>query len=302
MLHDPERLLSLACAVALHTAVLCAGTSDTVVFDKGVDSTRRTNNTSIAFSLSHQQAYDWQLGEVFHLDSRCTLRYRSVWTRASLQVSAEIRGHVATLYTSHVPGTRGPIVRCTDGELSSHVTSVFPHGWIVDPYVRASVSTPITEIVPSPLHSLLRSAAWWDPVQSDQSCGFHYRISRASAHSMTLLFGTSYRQVRARHHTRGTDDPETVNSIEAYKTSLGMECLVQSDILLDSSVRISNMWQTRTSRLHVGAIQCAIDNEIRIKFWRYFGLSLCTNLRYDQTLSRRVTYKHIAQVGILWEQ
>lgn len=256
---------------------------------------------SVAFSLSHQQAYDWQLGEVFHVDSRCTARYRSVWTRTSMQVSAEIRGHFATLYTSHVPGIVGPIIRCTDGEITSQVKSVFYQGWIIDPYIRTTVTTPVTEIFPAPMQSMQRSAAWWDPVQSDQSCGFHYRLFPASVHSMTVLFGTNYRQIRARHHTRITDDPLTIHAIESYRTSLGIECLMQSDFLLDSSVRISNLCQTRATGLRASSVQCSLDNEIRVKFWRYFGLSLCTNLRYDRSLSRKLIYKHVAQIGLVWE-
>lgn len=302
MKHDTKCLFPLLCAFALNTTVLCRGNGDATPPSHVGDSTRRTETATVAFSLSHQQSSDWQNGQVFHVDSRCTLRYRSVWNNSTVQISSEIRGHFATMYASLSGVKSKPILRCTDGEISGQLKSVFPRGWIVDPYIRASVNTPITEIYPTPTQSGQRSATWWDPIQSDQACGFHSRLLSASTNPITLLFGTNIQQIRARLHTRATDNPLTTSVVESYKTTVGIECLIQSDLIIDSTIRISNLCHTRSTALAFSAMQCSLDNEIKVKFWRYFGLTLCTAVRYDQSISRRVTFKHVSQLGLIWER
>jgi hypothetical protein len=147
-----------------------------------------------------------------------------------------------------------------------------------------------------------RTATWWDPIQSDQACGFHCKLRNVSCHTVSMLFGTSLQQVRARYHTKLTDLPGTSALRETYKHTTGIECVLQSEYEIDSTVRISSNWQTRGVSPTVLSIQSSIDNEIRIKFWRYFGLSLCTNLRYDATVGKRIMYKHVAQLGIVLDR
>jgi len=301
MCHGRTYVLSLFCASILCFAVVRGGNADAGTSNSRSDSTQRREHIALTFFLSHQQTDDWLLGKTFHMDSRCTLQYKSTWTGSKVLMSAEARCYAAATYNTFVPQGVATF-RCTDNEISAQVKTVFMQGWILDPYVRASVQTPLTEMFPAFSAPYERSATWWDPIQSDQACGFHCKLRNVSSHSVSMLFGTSLQQVRARTHTKLTDLPATVMMQETYKHTTGIECMLHSDYDIDSTVRISSNWQARGSSAARVMVQSSIDNEIRIKFWRYFGLSLCTNLRYDNSLSKRVTYKHIAQLGIVLDR
>lgn len=255
--------------------------------------------TQSNLSASQQQVDDWREGEKSLLDVKSGVKLRTSAETSWCTIVSSLKASLGVTRDNSLDSIR-VWYKATDNDLAGDVRISIPMGFAVDPFVCASFKTQITEsqrLVGSSIH---RTAKLWDPVISDQSMGFTYRYS-ASGGFMSFRSGLNLQQIRASESTVLTDDPRTPLVKELYKASAGMECACDTQYALDSLVSYTGKWLARKNIITAEAWQVALENELRIKVLSYFGIIITANLRYDETVSKRVQFKQTTMFGLMMD-
>ena len=116
---------------------------------------------------------------------------------------------------------------------------------------------------------------------------------------MGLRSGLNLQQIRADESSTLTDDPRTPLVRELYKASAGMEWAIDTQYALDSLVSFNGKWQARKNLIADEAWQVTMENELLIKVLRYLGVIITANLRYDESVSKRVQFKQTTMFGLM---
>jgi hypothetical protein len=187
--------------------------------------------------------------------------------------------------------------RVSDNEFFGEVVGSYPLRWRVDPYVSSSLRSPVTEA-----HHYLgtvrtRTAAFWDPVVTQQSMGFAYE-NRSSREFCSIRIGISANEVRAVEQTMLSDDPNTPEK-ERYRIRAGVEFAADATVLVDSSMTYTGRLASfgGFSKLDLWTVHS--EHELRIRFWKVFGLIASVTILYDTRLSLRTQVRESISVGIV---
>ncbi|MBL7997823.1 MAG: DUF481 domain-containing protein [Candidatus Kapabacteria bacterium] len=258
-----------------------------------------SHTTQSNLSLSQQQVNDWKEGDKTVLDLKSSFRITSQLSSSFFTLNASVGGKLGITRDNSID-TIHVWYKTTDNDLNGEAKLTFPLGFAVDPFISASFKTQITESQRLVKSFIQRTANLWDPVTSDQSMGFTYRLSDKSGF-MSLRSGVALQQIRAAESTTLTDNPKTPKIQELYKATAGMECVVESQYKIDSLVSFTGKWNARKNIITDDAWQLTFENEFRIKIWKYVGIVVTANLRYDEAVSKRVQFKQSTMFGFLFD-
>lgn len=256
-----------------------------------------TTSSQNNLSFSQQQVNDWKEGEKGVLDIKSSFRINSQVTSSWFVFTATVRANLGVTRDNSID-TLFVWYKTTDNDLLGEARISFPLGFTIDPFVCIGVKTQITESQRLFKNSIQRTANFWDPVTSDESLGFTYRYSLEKGF-ITLRSGVNLQQIRADESTTLTDDPKTQRVKELYKASAGMECMFESQYKIDSLVSYSGKWNARKNIITNDTWQFSLENEFRIKIWKYLGIVVIANVRYDESITKRVQFKQSTMFGLI---
>lgn len=276
----PRRTLAILLLLLNYHSTLAQTPS---VPKKSVESFSYTTQNNLA--ISQQQVNDWKEGEKAVFDLKSSFRLNSQFSTSFFNINASVSGKLGVTRDNSID-TIKVWYKTTDNDLSGEAKISFPLGFTVDPFISASFKTQITESQRLLKNVIQRTANLWDPVTSDQSMGFTYRLSSKS-NFLSLRSGVALQQIRASESITLTDNPRTPKIQELYKATAGMECVLESQYKIDSLVSYIGKWNARKNIITDDAWQFTLENEFRIKIWKYFGIVVTANLRYDEAISKR---------------
>ncbi len=310
---DPVSTISKSYLLAIGCLISGPYTGDTSINLRSNDntttsiphsrSTKADSNWSHRLNLgmcfSQSSSYDWLSGERTVVDVKANVRQTSQLRTSGVELQAVVQA-ILGANTDLSQSAESHKALATDNEFSAELRCIVPLGWMINPFVSGSVKSPIAHSYASTKQPLTSIASLWDPVTSDQCCGFHYNL-QSTAGMFMLHAGANLQQIRAQKHRQRTDDPRSLESKEGYKASASIDCALNANLTLDSNLSYSAAYQSRKNILRSDSWQLRLDNELRIKIWRYFGLSIIANFSYDDTQSRRVQFKQSTMFGLLFD-
>ncbi len=94
-------------------------------------------------------------------------------------------------------------------------------GWQVDPFFSASFKTQIVTAYKLKVDDYVKSADFWDPVESQETWGFEYCLKKPEFNLVSNI-GVSLKQIRSHLYNTLTDDYKTPKVVERYKAETGI--------------------------------------------------------------------------------
>ena len=177
------------------------------------------NMSQIAFSNWTQggsNAFTWSARGNLGLD------YRSGdWT---------FRNRCKLIYGRSKIGGQGYITNDNDFNLESVIS--FDIGWATDPFISNSVVTTIAEGYSYNTITPVPTANFFDPGYVTQSIGFTFN----KLQFLTTRLGVASQEVFANQFRQYTDNPATLDKVEAFKFETGFESVTQEKLQLAENI------------------------------------------------------------------
>lgn len=142
------------------------------------------------------------------------------------------------------------------------------------------------------------TAEFWDPIISQQSLGFAYSHD-FNKNEITSRLGISLKQIRAEDHTRMTDDRATKNIVEAYKAETGIHYKTDFYYKLDSNLDYNSTLDLFSDFRKLKKWTVDWENEFQIQVWKFFGVLVEMDVRYDEKQSFHTQYQQSLRFGIV---
>lgn len=284
----------------MHAILLMIILSIPLTAGGGADSAsswKLTTLTQSNLAMSQQQVDDWREGEKGVFDVKSGVKMRATATSSWCTMVSSLRCALGVTRDNSLDSI-SVWYKTTDNDLAGDLRVTVPLGWAVDPFLLLAFKTQVTESKRLTGTSIRRTAKLWDPVTSDQSLGFTYRCTTPEGF-VGLRSGLNLQQIRADESSTLTDDSRTPLVRELYKASAGMEWAIDTQYALDSLVSFNGKWQARKNLIADEAWQVTMENELRIKVLRYLGVIITANLRYDESVSKRVQFKQTTMFGLM---
>jgi len=187
--------------------------------------------------------------------------------------------------------------RLSDNEAFAEAIIVLPLGWRVNPYASANFRTPLTESFAVAGMQRTRMANLWDPVTSQQALGGTFFLGNNTAACISRLAFT-LQQLRARHHTQQTNDARTPET-ETYKAQSGIEWVNEISAHIDSSLTYTGRFGMFGSFDDLGVWAVRSENELRVKVWKFIGVTWNFTAVQDIQQTRRTQLRQSLMLGIV---
>ncbi|MCK5741791.1 MAG: hypothetical protein KAH48_06200, partial [Chlorobi bacterium] len=186
----------------------------------------------------------------------------------------------------------------TDNRLFGEGVLTYPIGWKLDPFFSASFNTQITESFRMVGDNREATASLWDPVTSIQSWGFEYSRRKAKD-NISSRIGFSLKQNRAFHYTKLTDDRETPDIKERWKTESGIQWKTDIVWQIDSSTNYRGMLDLYGTFDDMTKWTVKWTNEFKIKVYAHIGILAKLDLFYDEKQAVYTQYKQALRFGVI---
>lgn len=167
-------------------------------------------------------------------------------------------------------------------------------GWLVDPFISTSLSSPIISQY-SDDGAMLSGIT--DPLHTNMVAGLAWQ--RLSAKNLvSIRIGIASNWYVATYSTHITDDPLT-SDVELRKQVLSSDLVVDLQSSLDSIVTIISKTNLRYENRSIPRYTCGASFEARVRMWAVFGFIGRFEVTYDSLVSRQVFYRSSLSVGML---
>ena len=248
-------------------------------------------------TLMLSAARNWKVAEQLFIASRTGVRIQPVWKIGFVQLRFLAKLDVEWVYHKLEDGE---FFFPAENHCSIEAQWEWLLGWQVNPLLAVGVET-------APLRNMLLKrgelqtvAQWWDPVTSSQQLGWHYRY-RWDGGSLGWQGGVKFRQIRARRHTKLTDNRKTRDRVERWYTEYGIQTTLESQMKLNGGqwrLQLQGNWR---ANLHAGEQwRCLFKSLLQWRFWKFLGLRLTVQMEYEPRVLKKVQYKVETQLGVLW--
>jgi hypothetical protein len=260
----------------------------------------RENLTNLNVSFSQAFSSNWAYGDENLFLLRLALNSKLVHDLGPVVFKGTLQSTLSASYRGDEEDTsESNPLRVGDNEFFYEGVFIYPIRWIVDPYLAGSLRTAVTESFqyqrgrPEPV----RMANLWDPVTSQQGAGLTYLL-RGEAGTFNTRVGLALQQIRAKHHTRMTDDYLTPKIVEQYKPLSGIEFVNEAYLRGDTTVTYIGRLTMFGSFQDLDIWSVRWENETRFQLWKSFTLSWTFNLIHDVRQTRRTQFRQAILLGI----
>lgn len=252
--------------------------------------------TAVDFSFVQSTSSHWSNGDHNFVAAKGGLRIGEELQLDPFALRLSARFDLGARYMSD---SASEALRVSDNEGSMELVLRYNAGWKLDPFVSIGLLTPLTESFRF-TSTRVRTASMWDPVISTQTAGF--QVSSLSRDTwLQARFGLSLKQTRAREHTQLTDDPRTRETREAYKPESGIESVIETTYLLDSSITIQGRLEVFGSLRETDRWILNSRNEIRARVWKFVSVTLTFDVLNNYRLSPYTQLRQSIALGVAQE-
>lgn len=169
-------------------------------------------------------------------------------------------------------------------------------GWNVDPYFSNSIRS-----AHSPVHSYedsirVKISDFFDPGYITQSFGFSYAKSKI----FSTRFGAALRETFANEFRRHTDDPSTIDVIEAFKLETGLESVTEMNLAIEENLLFNSQLRLFTRFKHIDVWDIRFENSLTAKINSHINVNLDVAVVYEKTQTLRTQIKESLQLGIVY--
>ncbi len=253
-------------------------------------------NTNLTFAQS--SVFDLKEGEKNSFDFKIGTTLRLLYELPkTLKFTSHIRINIGVQQERSELFPEG-YIKSTDNDILGESAMTFLLGWKIDPFISATLRTQPTESHRLTQTHRVRTMKFWDPVVSQQTIGLAQDI-RFSQSVITLRAGINLQQIRADAHREQTDDPLTRFIKEGFKQTAGFDFLSDSQLYLDSTVTFVSRSSIRRSMTIPAHWNVMIENELRSKVWKMFGIILQYSALYNPLQTERVQQRFSMSIGIV---
>ncbi len=205
-----------------------------------------------------------------------------------------LQNHLRASYGRSKIGSQNSIV--TDNNLLFENVLTYNVGWATNPFFSNTVITTIAEgysyaaSVPVPI------ANFFDPGYVTQSLGFDY--SKSSV--FTTRLGIASQEVFANKYRQYTDNPTTLNKMEAFKLETGFESVTRGKVHIAENMLLTSGLRLFTRFNHLDVWDVRWDNLIAAKVNSFINVSFTYELVYQKDQSLRTQMKEGLQMGLTY--
>ena len=196
-----------------------------------------------------------------------------------------------------IPSTTNA-VRVTENDLFVEGAVIYPAGWMMNPYISASIRTPITETFNLMGNHRVRMAKFWDPVTSMQGLGFAYILGGPFGR-INMRVGGAMQQIRSHDHTMLTDDRSTPAINEAYKAQTGLEHVDDVYLVIDTAITYTGRLALFSAFEDLDVWTVRFDSSLQFRFLRFLAFTWNLGITNDIRVSPRTIFRHTVNFGII---
>ena len=252
------------------------------------------------FSLTASQSYnnDYQSGERNSFDICANINGKNKIEIKPILLFVNYKLAVGILYEKS-DKFENKRVRPTDNELFYELIAKYPLGWKIDPYISFNLRTSITEAMRYSNNKKIKSAKFWDPVNTQEAFGLAYNVNYKDF-KYEIRSGISLLQIRANKYTATTDDPLTRDIKERYKTKTGVDFVNTLFYQIDASASISSCLSMFGDCDDLTKWTARSENELKVILIKSFGIICKFNILYDEKQMKKTQYQQSLRIGLVF--
>ncbi|MDP4190201.1 MAG: DUF3078 domain-containing protein [Bacteroidota bacterium] len=194
------------------------------------------------------------------------------------------------------PKLGGESYRTNDNEF--YMENVFSYfvGWVVEPYISNIIRSPISTGYDYKVTPAVKTADFFDPGYVSQSIGFSYSRNKV----ITTRLGAAFQETFTNKYRQYTDDPSTLDKIEAFKFETGIESVTDLKADLGGNMLIMSELRLFTRFNHMDVWDVRWDNTIVAQVNNYINVKLNFLTLYEKSLSAKTQFKEALLLGFTY--
>jgi hypothetical protein len=190
----------------------------------------------------------------------------------------------------------GEETRVNDNELFLETILSKNIGWVIDPYISNNIRTPIASGYDYTGPEPVRIVDFFDPGYVTQSIGFTYGY----VEGLNVRAGFALQEIFTDEFRKYTDDPETLDEVEAFKLETGLEFAVEADYNVAQNLNYKSNLRLFTRFENFDIWDIRWDNLITAKISDFINVNFNVLLLHDIKQTRRTQLKEVLQIGIFY--
>ena len=251
----------------------------------------------ISMGLAQSTIKDWKQGEVTGIEFSSSLDLKSNFRIDTMKLRLNFKYAAGMQYLKDDKNIYEVFIP-TDNMMSGESVLVYPLGWKLDPFISASFNTQITESFIIVKGEKVRTASLWDPVTSQETCGFEYSFIDTTLNFLSRI-GLSYKQIRAELYTKLTDDYKTRDIVERYKVQTGIQWKTESNFKINESIIYKATLDSFSSFEDMQKWSFLFSNQFQFKVFKSVAIVMNLNFAYDEVQMTELQYRQNLRFGIV---
>lgn len=203
-----------------------------------------------------------------------------------------LQNHLRASYGRNKIGSQNSIV--TDNNLLFENVLTYNLKWATNPFFSNTVITTIAEGYSYASSVAVPIANFFDPGYVTQSLGFEYSKSGI----FTTRLGVATQEVFANKYRQYTDNPATLNKVEAFKFETGFESVTRGKVSIAENMLLTSGLRLFTRFNHLDVWDVRWDNLIAAKVNSFLTVNFTYDLVYQKDQSLRTQMKEGLQMGV----
>jgi hypothetical protein len=252
-----------------------------------------------SMALSQSAVNDWKQGEVTQIEFSSSMDLRENIHIDTLLFKFRFQYNVGNLYKDDKKNGMDYYMP-TDNNYSLEGVLIYPIGWKLDPYFSASFNTQIVESYKITKNEKIPTAKHWDPVISQQSCGFAYSYKKENDYLLSRL-GVSLKQTRTHIFNKLADDRTTKDIIERYKPESGIQWKTESRFKFNPTLDYKTTLDLFSSFKDLSKWAVKFENEFKVTIWQFVAILLKMDLIYNESQAAYLQYNQSLRFGIVMD-
>ncbi len=252
--------------------------------------------TNFALTVSQNSSEDWKKGKIQAVEILQKFDTENKLSLVPFLFRYELDYAVGFIYKKE--GEEIGYALPTENNFFIECMISYPIKWKLDPFFSSSAKTQLIQSFRKYKDEKKPTAKFWDPITTQQSLGFAYDKKFDKSKILSRL-GISLKQIRAEKHTKMTDDRTTKDITEAYKAETGIHYKTDFYCKLDSNLHYKTTLDMFGTFKDLEKWTVGWENELQIQVWKFFGVLLEIDIRYDENQFLRTQYKQSFRFGIV---
>jgi len=186
------------------------------------------------------------------------------------------------------------IYRTTINDLYTENLVSYDLGWAVSPFFSNAIRTQVSKGYDYKKADAPEISDFFDPGYITQTIGFTYD----KYENIITRFGVAFQEVITNQFRQYSDNPETLDKIEAFKFETGIESVTDIAYTLDTNINWKSKLRFFSRFESLDVWDVLWDNTITAKVNTWLNVNLTYILLYEKAQSPKTQMKEGIQIGI----